>query len=52
MIVDGKEVKEIIVKNKNDVLIASITDQDIISDNGYLVSLDYCQNSHQDSQQV
>ena len=39
MVIGGMTVTEIIVTSKNDVLVASITDEDIINDKNYSVIL-------------
>lgn len=50
MIIGEKEIKEIVVTNKSNELIISITDNDIISKDNYSVELiqDCCQPCHQD----
>ncbi len=52
MIIGGKTVTEIIVTNKNDVLVASITDEDIINGKDYSVILNYSESCRPDSQLV
>lgn len=50
MIIGDKKVKEIVVTNKEKELIISITDNDIISKDGYSVGIiqDCCHPCHQD----
>lgn len=50
MIIGEKEIKEIVVTNKSNELIISITDNDIISKGNYSVELiqDCCQSCHRD----
>ncbi len=50
MIIGEKEIKEIVVTNKSNELIISITDNDIISKDNYSVELiqDCCQSCHRD----
>ncbi len=50
MIIGEKEIKEIVVTNKSNELIISITDNDIISKDNYSIELiqDCCQSCHQD----
>lgn len=50
MIIGKKEIKEIVVTNKSNELIISITDNDIISKDNYSVELiqDCCQSCHQE----
>ena len=50
MIIGKKEIKEIVVTNKSNELIISITDNDIISKDNYSVKLiqDCCQSCQED----
>lgn len=50
MIIGKKEIKEIVVTNKSNELIISITDNDIISKDNYSVELiqDCCQSCQED----
>lgn len=48
MKVGDKEVSEITITGIDNVLIASITDQDIITQDGYKVNLNYSTSCHQD----
>jgi hypothetical protein len=50
MIIGEKEIKEIVVTNKSNELIISITDNDIISKDNYSIELiqDCCQSCDQD----